>query len=227
MPHAPHGEALLAGWGRDMIRTNEALLVHVLALAPSSTSEPTRLCTAPDALFSVVSLAAGVLVGIKFLLMRSGARAAEYGAGASDLILARVAAVLQMCARGNGHAAQRAALLVQHMLAKWQACDVGVSVPLPPPDTEIGTVLPPTAHVTSSPVIHDEGESHGSSPGQAQEVQPPVPPIVSHTATLADTDTRPAPLSFPDMDFLFFDSRLSGSSDGAFWDALVRDQFLW
>jgi hypothetical protein len=107
----PHGVEAVGEWGRDLIQTTEALLVNLLA------ADAALLSTAPDNLFTMVALAAGYVVGVKFLMFRGGAQLA----GASDLLLAKTVAHLSNVACAPGHAAQRAAFLVMGMIAKWEA----------------------------------------------------------------------------------------------------------
>ncbi|KAJ7738751.1 hypothetical protein B0H16DRAFT_1569669 [Mycena metata] len=104
------GEALFFMWARDMLQTSEALLVAFLSAPPN------QFCTAPDNYFHMVALAAGYLIGVKFLLVREGPRSLL---GAADLILAKTVTNLRRAAYGPGHAAHRCALLVEFMLAKW------------------------------------------------------------------------------------------------------------
>ncbi|KAJ7184736.1 hypothetical protein C8R46DRAFT_1343754 [Mycena filopes] len=104
-------------WARDILQTCEALLVAFLAAPPPPpTSNDTQLqplSTAPDSYFHMIALAAGYLIGGKFLV--GGLL------GATDLILAKTAANLRRAAWGPGHAAHRCALLVEFMIGKWRA----------------------------------------------------------------------------------------------------------
>ncbi|KAJ7184729.1 hypothetical protein C8R46DRAFT_883296 [Mycena filopes] len=104
-------------WARDMLQTCEALLVAFLAAPPPPpTTNDTQLqplSTAPDSYFHMIALAAGYLIGGKFLV--GGLL------GATDLILAKTAANLRRAAWGPGHAAHRCALLVEFMIGKWRA----------------------------------------------------------------------------------------------------------
>lgn len=171
MPHAG-GEALLGMWGRDMIQTSEALLVSALATPAQC------LCTAPDTLFNMVTLAAGHLVGVKFLMLRMGPGRALLCT--SDLLLAKTAVHLQRAAFGAGHAAQRCALLVQSMIAKWEARDdTAASYPTPPADYGF------------------DFRQQGEEPPCAV-VSPPVPQL-----SLPDSS------SFVDVEFMFLNSMLA------------------
>ncbi|KAJ6588335.1 hypothetical protein B0H19DRAFT_203619 [Mycena capillaripes] len=106
----PHGTEAVGEWGRDMVITTEALLVSFLA------ADTRLLSTACDNLFNMISLAASYLVGVKFLMFRGGSQLL----GGSDLLLAKTVAHLTSAACAPGHAAQRAAFLVQGMIAKWE-----------------------------------------------------------------------------------------------------------
>ncbi|KAJ7720659.1 hypothetical protein DFH07DRAFT_1008489 [Mycena maculata] len=189
MPHAG-GEALLGMWGRDMIQSSEALLVYAL-------STPTQtLCTAPDTLFNMVVLAAGYVVGAKFLMRRMSGRALL---GASDRLLAKTAAHLHRAACGAGHAAQRCALLVQRMIAKWEARDdhdaAPTSYPTPPADFNF------------------------LQPGEE-----PALPVVSPTPP-PPQEPVPEGSLFADVEFMFLNTMLA--DDTAFWDLLAEDQLRW
>ncbi|KAF7354028.1 hypothetical protein MVEN_01089600 [Mycena venus] len=192
-------EALISILARDMLQTSEALLVSFLA-APT-----TRLCTAPDTYFNMVALAAGFLVGVKFLVVRR-----THGrtlAGASDLLLARTVAGLHRAACGTGHAAHRCALLVQNMLAKWHARDH--STETPPQQTY--SISP----ATGLGVQQQVDVSPGQSP-QSSLHMPSSPPQLP-----AEQETNP----FLDVEFMFLNSMLG--DDSAFWETLVQDQLTW
>ncbi|KAF7358929.1 hypothetical protein MSAN_01233300 [Mycena sanguinolenta] len=109
------GESVSSRLARDMLQTSERLLISFLATPIA------RLCTAPDAYFHMVSLAAAYLVGAKFLFLRM--TQGRLLLGASDLLLARTVTTLHRAACGPGHAAHRCALLVQGMVEKWHSRD--------------------------------------------------------------------------------------------------------
>lgn len=117
----PHSAGAVGEWGRDMVQTTEALLVSVLA------ADARHLGTAPDTIFTMVALAAGYVVGIKFLMLRGGIALI----GASDLLLARIVSHLGDATCTPGHAAQRSAFLVMGMIARWEgrAGSTGAAVP--------------------------------------------------------------------------------------------------
>ncbi|KAF7366711.1 hypothetical protein MSAN_00929200 [Mycena sanguinolenta] len=106
----PHGAEAVGEWGRDMVLTTESLLVHFLA------ADRNLLSTSPDNLFTMVALAAGHLVGVKFLMFRGGSRLL----GSSDLLLAQLVDLLLSVSCAPGHAPQRTALLIRGMIAKWE-----------------------------------------------------------------------------------------------------------
>ncbi|KAJ7178044.1 hypothetical protein C8R46DRAFT_668922 [Mycena filopes] len=162
----PHGTEAVGEWGRDMLQATESLLIHLVA------ADVRLLNTAPDNLFTMVALAAGYLVGVKFLMARGG----THLLGGSDLILAKTVTHLTDVACGPGHAAQRAALLVRGMIAKWEnrasskpAAPPGVaaSYPTPTSDPENGG-----AAANGSPVNHEFLEP-SSFPGQQPATLPP------------------------------------------------------
>ncbi|KAJ7664095.1 hypothetical protein B0H17DRAFT_303729 [Mycena rosella] len=113
VPAGTRGESPRAIWARNLLQTSEHILLSALALpAP-------HLSTAPDAFFSMLALAAGVLVGAKFLVRAHG----QGLLGASDLILAKLVKHMDAAKCGEGHAAERCALLMRSLVAKWEARD--------------------------------------------------------------------------------------------------------
>jgi hypothetical protein len=108
----PHGVTVVPEWGRDMIQTSEAILVYTVE------ADINLLGTAPDVFFHMVALAAGYVVGVKFLMHRMPGGALL---GGSDLLLAKTATHLNRASRGPGHAAQKCALLISGMIAKWES----------------------------------------------------------------------------------------------------------
>ncbi|KAJ6558059.1 hypothetical protein B0H19DRAFT_127431 [Mycena capillaripes] len=109
----PHGVDVVSEWGRDMIQTSEAILVYV------AEADVDVLGTACDVFFHMVALAAGYIVGVKFLMHRTPGNGGLMGG--SDLLLAKTANHLARAARGPGHSAQKCALLINGMIAKWEA----------------------------------------------------------------------------------------------------------
>ncbi|KAJ7269865.1 hypothetical protein C8J57DRAFT_322713 [Mycena rebaudengoi] len=106
----PHGMDVVGPWGRDLLQAAEAVLVAVLA------ADTALLSTAPDNLFTMVALAAGYVVAIKFLMLHIGVNLV----GPSDPLLAKTIAHLSRVVCVPGHAAQRAAFIVQGMVARWE-----------------------------------------------------------------------------------------------------------
>ncbi|KAJ7016007.1 hypothetical protein C8F04DRAFT_1167512 [Mycena alexandri] len=131
----PHGINVIADWGRDMIQTAEAILVYALQ------AELELLSTAPDVYFHMVALAAGHVVGVKFLMSRCTSRGA---------------------ARGPGHAARKCALLIHGMLAKWRNRGASPSVfPVRASPSGFATTTTPPLSDHSS-----DGSPYGYMPSQ-------------------------------------------------------------
>lgn len=191
------GERLVSTWARDLLQTNEALLVAFLS-APTA-----GLCTAPDTYFNMVALAAGYLVGVKFLVLRVAPTRSLLGT--SDLLLAKTVANLQRAACGPGHAAHRCALLVQNMVAKWHAREK----PKPEPERPQQTYATPPADF--GPQMDDPAMDGSSSVPLAS----PMP---------QQSPTQDGGLFF-DVEFMFLNSMLS--DDTAFWDTLAQEQPTW
>ncbi|KAJ6561368.1 hypothetical protein B0H10DRAFT_2117318 [Mycena sp. CBHHK59/15] len=149
-------------WGRDLTQTAEALLVNVLSVPPA------LLGTAPDNVFDMIALAAGYVIGVKFLMLHVH-RGTRTLPGASDLLLSKIVAHLHGASYGTGHAPQRCALLVQAMIKKWEAhaphpaeahntsttpSDYSLhltSYPTPPSD--VPTALPQSLDNSPAPIV--------------------------------------------------------------------------
>ncbi|KAJ7792681.1 hypothetical protein B0H14DRAFT_2930159, partial [Mycena olivaceomarginata] len=93
----PHGTEAVGEWGRDMVLATESFLLSRYV-------------------FTMVALASGHLVGVKFLMFRGG----SHLLGGSDLLLARIVALLASVSCAPGHAPQRTAFLIKGMIAKWE-----------------------------------------------------------------------------------------------------------
>ncbi|KAJ7721016.1 hypothetical protein B0H16DRAFT_379069 [Mycena metata] len=155
----PHNTEAVGEMGRDLLQTVESLLIHLV------TADTRLLNTAPDNLFTMVALAAGYLIGVKFLMARGG----SHLLGGSDLILAKTVTHLTSVAVGPGHAAQRAALLLKGMIAKWEGrASVVASYPTPTSDR-------PTEHTvtTTGNTPIPEFLEPSSFPGQQPLTLPP------------------------------------------------------
>ncbi|KAJ7257200.1 hypothetical protein B0H12DRAFT_1070529 [Mycena haematopus] len=206
---APGGtrEGLASRLARDTLQTSEALLVSFLA------TPTTRLCTAPDAYFHMVTLAAGHLVAVKFLVLRIS-HGRRLLLGASDLLLARTVITLHRAACGPGHAAQRCALLVQAMLKKWCARDG---------DREFPTTLEGNTRQTDGIAVADCGQQADSAwVTSLLSLQSPVPSrFRTPSPTHGTTSTPP----FFDVEFMFPNS--ISADDAAFWDTMMPDQLTW
>ncbi|KAJ6488339.1 hypothetical protein DFH09DRAFT_1377675 [Mycena vulgaris] len=202
LPHTPIGQAwhnrfmsrtggqeLLDVWGREMVRTAERILIAALA-APAA-----GLSTAPDALFTMIALAAGYLVGVKFLMLQ---RPLGRLPGATDLILARIVTHLHCAACGPGHAAQRCALLIRSLVAKWEMRE----------ERDVDTAAVPQP--TSSPTP------------PAGSIQFPLSPLGSLGVP---GELRIDDPSGVDVEFFFLNSMLS--DDTGFWDSLAQEELTW
>ncbi|KAJ6624181.1 hypothetical protein B0H10DRAFT_2212915 [Mycena sp. CBHHK59/15] len=194
----PHGVDAVGEWGRDMIQTAEALLVYVLE------ADARLLSTAPDNAFTMVALAAGYVVGVKFLMLRI--RGAHLY-GASDLLLGKTVAHLSGVACAPGHAAQRAAFLVQGMIARWESRT----------RQEQGQAAEQT---------HAEAPGQAEPPAQAQGSAYPTPSSDQHELP-AFTDLGfpgPAPVE-GELDFsMFMNSTIT--LDAEFWNNLAQTQLF-
>ncbi|KAF8209579.1 hypothetical protein K438DRAFT_2012292 [Mycena galopus ATCC 62051] len=197
------GEGMASQLGRDLLHTSEAVLVSFLA-TPAK-----RLCTAPDTYFNLVALAAGYLVGVKFLVRRMSQ--GRLLLGASDLLLAGTVTSLHRAACGPGHAADRCALLVQSMLAKWQARDLPASSSGLGPQTH---TIPTYGANPPSTDFARQGDGV-SMPSLAPHV-PPTP-----TQTRTPNTTTPTPTF--DVEFMFEGHPSMQSEDAAFWEMLLQD----
>lgn len=187
----PHGVEAVGEWGRDMVQTAEAILVDILA------ADARLLGTAPDNVFTMVALAAGYVVGVKFLMFRGGSALA----GSSDLILARTVAHLNNVACDPGHAAHRSAFLVKGMLAKWDARS-------DPQKTASSVASYPTP---TSDLLPDN--SAGGTPSS------------DYLEPFAFPTQDPGALPPFEIDFgVFMDSTISLDAD--FWNNLAQTQLL-
>ncbi|KAJ7500563.1 hypothetical protein B0H11DRAFT_1856040 [Mycena galericulata] len=208
MPYAG-GEGLLGTWARDMIQTCESLLVSALALPSPS------LRTAPDALFSMVALAAGYLIGVKFLMLRTGAGRPLLGA--TDLLLAKTTGHLNRvgAACGEGHAAQRCALLMQTMVAKWDEA-------LGARDAETGA-----SYSTPSPPadkVKEKSNFHYWPQGASEDPVIPVP-VVSSPVHEQLPLPQVAEVQFADVELMFLNSMFNAEDTDFWpWDALAAEQ---
>ncbi|KAJ7130263.1 hypothetical protein C8R44DRAFT_775211 [Mycena epipterygia] len=187
----PHGVEAVGEWGRDMVQTAEAVLVDILA------ADARLLGTAPDNVFTMCALAAGYVVGVKFLMFRGGSALA----GSSDLILARTVTHLNNVACDPGHAAQRSAFLVKGMLAKWEARS---------------SPQKPSSSVASYPTPTSDLLPDNSADGT---------PNSDYLESSAFPTQGPAALPPFEIDFsAFMDSTISLDAD--FWSNLAQTQLL-
>ncbi|KAJ7827022.1 hypothetical protein B0H14DRAFT_2517202 [Mycena olivaceomarginata] len=133
----PHGVQVVPEWGRDMIQTSEAILVYACQ------ADVELLGRAPNVYFYMITLAAGYIVGVKFLMHRRP----EGGVllGGSDLLLARTATHFIRASSGPGHSAHKCALLINGMIAKWESRGTMEQRPVVPTN-----LTPPSSDADSS-----------------------------------------------------------------------------
>ncbi|KAF7316156.1 hypothetical protein MIND_00133800 [Mycena indigotica] len=106
----PRGINVVADWGRDMIQTSEAVLVYVLQ------TDVETLRTLPDNYFVMVVLAAGYIIGVKFLVDSPSGGCGRL-LGASDLLLKKATRHLESIApEGEDHVARRCATVLDRMM---------------------------------------------------------------------------------------------------------------
>ncbi|KAJ7253046.1 hypothetical protein B0H12DRAFT_602239 [Mycena haematopus] len=190
----PHGMEAVGDWGRDMVLNTESLLVHFLA------ADRNLLSTSPDNLFTMVALAAGHLVGVKFLMFRG----ASHLLGCSDLILAQLVDLLMSVSCAPGHAPQRTALLIKGMIAKWEGRFKPSSTTSYPTPTSSDRERPPVNPASTTIGTPNTPNSDPMDPSAFTSVQP---------GTL------------PPFDFgMFLDSTVS--LDAEFWNNLAQQSQL-
>ncbi|KAK7036132.1 hypothetical protein R3P38DRAFT_3312009 [Favolaschia claudopus] len=182
-------EALITLLARDMVRTGESLLVSFLA-TPTA-----RLCTLPDTYFTVIALTGTYLVGANFFVYQFGTT--RMLSGATELVLEKTVARLYRAACGPGHAAQRAAILLQNMLAKWKLRGR-------PSSTD-------TTQLLST-----------DSSSQCAEL-PPLPMEGMPSLFTFPTDLQPSMFTMEP----YFDLESFRDVDGSFWDGLMQQQWMW
>ncbi|KAF8208203.1 hypothetical protein K438DRAFT_1813599 [Mycena galopus ATCC 62051] len=197
----PHGAEAVGEWGRDMVLNTEAILVNFLS------SDRRLLSTAPDNIFTMVALAAGHLVGVKFLMFRGGTNLL----GTSDLLLAQIVDLLMSVSCAPGHAPQRTALLIKGMIAKWEG-----RFKKPPPAASYPT---PTSDQTGSSSERDRPSDNPA----AASIGTPNSDLVDPSAFASG---QPGTLPPFDLDFgmMFTDSTMPLDAD--FWNSLAQQSQL-
>ncbi|KAJ7216662.1 hypothetical protein GGX14DRAFT_442325 [Mycena pura] len=199
----PHGREVVGMWARDMSITTEGFLVNVIA------ADMRLLRTAPDNIFTMIALAAGYLVGVKFLLFRGGTELP----GGSDLVLAKI---VEHVACVPGYAAQRAALLVRGMIAKWEnrnnkdlnSAHSNSNNSRPPAPTTTGTPPPGAASSYPTPtsdhlIDHAAPTTSGSTPN----------------SDFLELSAFTQPSSIPEIDLNMFMDTIT--LDAEFWNNLA------
>ncbi|KAF7292975.1 hypothetical protein MIND_01196700 [Mycena indigotica] len=202
----PHGMEAVGEWGREMAISTEALLTYVLA------ADSRLLSTAPDNIFTMVALTSGYLIGVKFLMFRGGTDLL----GSSDLLLSKVVSQLGSAVCGPGHAAQRTALLVRGMIAKWEARH------RPPPQRPTPNRSPSSQPFPSSSLPLPSPSSYPTPNSDGSMVQKTPNSEFLELSAFTEPLNQMSPL--PDIDFsLFMDSM---SMDPEFWGNLAQQAHL-
>ncbi|KAJ7591491.1 hypothetical protein C8J56DRAFT_935703 [Mycena floridula] len=146
----PRGLNVISTWGKETLYLSEGILIATLE------TDPVLLATAPDSIFNSIAFAAGMVVGIKFLMVR---KLGFELPGFTDKLLSRVLNHLSATGLSLDHVAQRCAHLIGTMTSTWQRRNgppgrPELSLPTPPfqqsPSTEPVESLPPSDRSDSS-----------------------------------------------------------------------------
>ncbi|KAF8217974.1 hypothetical protein K438DRAFT_2006916 [Mycena galopus ATCC 62051] len=196
----PRGAEAIGEWGRDMAINTESLLVSFLS------SDRHLLSTAPDNVWNMVALAAGHLIGVKFLVFRGGSNLL----GTSDLLLAQIVDLLMSVSCAPGHAPQRTALLIKGMIAKWEG-----RFKKPPPSASYPT---PASDQAGSSSERDRPSDNPAAASMSTPNSDLVDP-----STFASGQPGTLPLFESDWD-MFIDSTAPLNAD--FWNNLAQQSQL-
>ncbi|KAJ7061025.1 hypothetical protein C8F01DRAFT_179634 [Mycena amicta] len=209
----PRGINVVADWGRDMIQTAESILVYTLQ------TDIQTLGSAPDIFFVMISLAAGYVLGVKFLMGRTPGGGGRL-LGAGDLLLKRIVGHLEKAVpeRRGEHMAQKCVALLKKMLFRWehqQALGLGAGAGAGAGAAAYGNApLPDLGYTLAA----------SSSPFSTEPSNPSASPSGSYTDTQSFSGLSEQHVP-PELDFsLFLDSSLS--MDARFWDDLQQSQAL-
>jgi len=106
----PRGRKVVPLWARDTLVMAESILIVTLQ------ANVDLLGTAPDTIFTMITLGAGVLVGTKFLIEQAGADLE----GTSDKLLAKVIGHLAHASNTPGDPVQRCEFMVRGLVNIWE-----------------------------------------------------------------------------------------------------------
>lgn len=106
----PHGLDVVTAWGKETLQLGEAILVGVIQ------TDPLLLGTAPDVIFTMLCFAAGLVIGVKMLMVD---KLGTELLGASDKLLTKVLGHLNAASLSPDHAVTRCAQLIRVMVAAW------------------------------------------------------------------------------------------------------------
>lgn len=106
----------MAMWSRETLSLAEAVLISTLR------TEATLLGTAPDQVFNMIALGAGLVIGTKFLMVE---KVGIELLGSSDALLSKVHAHLTEAYLSADHSVRRCAQLVGAMINTWNQRDQG------------------------------------------------------------------------------------------------------
>ncbi|KAF9044583.1 hypothetical protein BDZ89DRAFT_1127982 [Hymenopellis radicata] len=110
----PHGLNIVPLWGMESIRNAESVLLFTLQCDPAS------LATSPDIVFAMIGFCGGVVVAMKFFMLRR--LGIELG-GSGDLLLDQTVDLMSRASISDNHAPIRYANVVRNMLATWHKTD--------------------------------------------------------------------------------------------------------
>ncbi|KAJ7056991.1 hypothetical protein C8F01DRAFT_1152987 [Mycena amicta] len=217
----PHGMEAIGEWGRDMVITTENLLINILA------ADSRLLATAPDNIFTMVALTSGYLVGVKFLMFRGGTDLV----GTSDQILSKLVSHLSSVVCGPGHSAQRTALLIRGMIAKWEGRHNAPAAPMPQQQNKhVTSSLSPGGSIpTRTPTPSGSSAGSPSYPTPNSEGTGTSANTMGHTPSseymeLSAFTANPAVGPIPEIDFgMFMDTM---TLDSEFWNNLAQQAHL-
>lgn len=110
----PHGLNIIPHWGKESTRNAEAVLTFILQCDRSS------LATSPDILFAMIAFCGGLVVAMKFFMMRRMGLEID---GSGDMLLEQTIDAMARASMADNHAPIRYANVVRKMLATWRNTD--------------------------------------------------------------------------------------------------------
>ena len=105
------GKPIAIDWGKDQLRTAEAMLTTFLHCDSSN-----LLATCPDTLFACLVFAGSIVIGLRIYTQ---ARMGVHMRGPGEKLLQRTSGVLKGIALDEGHIAMRSAKVIDTMLDLW------------------------------------------------------------------------------------------------------------